>query len=533
MKRLGKLSILLLLIIFMTACGSNNNINETASNEEELKNLNETGMPIVDEEITLKFFAGQAPATNDNWNDVLIFNEYEDRSNINIEWEMVPHQSVAEKRNLALSSGDLPDAFHSTGMPPVDILRYGQQGTFVELNDLIDEYAPNFKKILEDNPLIEQSVTMADGKIYSFPLISDPSFASHRIQARPFILEPLLEELDMDMPETTEEFYEFLSQVKDETDTVPFGGPYISTLVNYLRGSFGLANRGGSNNFIDENLETGDVRFFPIADEYKEMLEYLHKLYDEELIAQNIFSIDHQQFIANLGEQDYGSVVWFSPEAVASEEAGKDYIGMPVLEGPHGKTLTQVGSPVMNPGAFVITDNNEHVEATVRWIDYFYGEEGLELFFLGVEGETYEISEDGEKQFMDHILNSKEGLTVEQEQAKYLTFPGGGFPSIVKQELFQGTASAPQSLEASAKLEPDIIQDEDIWPILPHTKEENDKLQSVGADIEKYVTEMTDKFISGDTPLSEWDSYVSELEKMGLDEYLEIKNEALNRLQAN
>lgn len=530
MKSYQKLLFFLMIFLLVIVTGCNKDDQTTGEpTEEELENLNETGMPIVNEEINLEFFAGQAPATNPDWNDVLIFNEYEKMTNINIKWQMVPHDSIAEQRSLALGSGSLPDAFHSAQIGLADLAKYGEQGVFIPLNDLIDQFAPNFKKILDENPVIKESITMPDGNIYSFPLISDPNFASHRIQARPFIKQDWLDELGMDMPKNTDQFYEYLKAVKEELNETPFGGPYIDTLVNYLRGSFGLANRGGSNAYLDEDPETGEMRFFPVSEEYKELLTYLHKLYDEELIEQNIFSIDHHQFIANLGEGKYGSVVWFAPEEVASKDEGAKYVGMPVLEGPYGDTLTQVGVPVQSAGAFVVTSANEHPAATVRWIDYFYGEEGMKLFFMGIEGETYEVTDDGEMQFMDHILNSPDGLTFEEEAAKYLTFPGGGFPSMVTQDLFQGVASAPQSLEASEKLEQNLIEDEDIWPLFSHTKEELDRLSGFGADIEKYVGEMTDKFISGLEPLSKWDEYVAELEKMGLEEYLEIKNSALQR----
>ncbi|TQS75003.1 extracellular solute-binding protein [Ornithinibacillus gellani] len=531
MKYTKLLLVLVASLFLFTACSKDKEQPKAdGPSDEELEILNEKDMPIVNEEVDLEFFAGQAPATNPDWNDVLIFNTYEDMTNMNIKWKMVPHDSIAEQRNLALGSGSLPDAFHSAQIGVSDLAKYGEQGVFVPLNDLIDKYAPNFKKILDENPVIKKAITMPDGNIYSFPLISDPEFASHRIQARPFINKKWLDELGMDMPKTTDEFYQYLTAVKEELGEVPFGGPYIDTLTEYLLGSFGLATKGGSNLYLDEDPETGDIRFYPTSDGYKELIEYVHKLYSEGLIEKNIFSIDHHQFITNLGDGKYGSVVWFAPEEVASKENGKDFVGMPTLEGPHGdKTLNKIGDPVMSPGAFVITSNNEYPAATVRWIDYFYGEEGMKLFFMGVEDETYTVADDGTLQFMDHITNSKDGLTFEEEAAKYLTFPGGGFPSMVKEGLFQGVASAPQSLEAADLLKPDMIPDDEIWPSLTYTKEENDKLQGFGKDIEKYVAEMTDKFISGAEPLSKWDTYVKEIENMGLDKYLEIKETALER----
>src|SRR5699024_9448479 len=198
--RLTKTFYAMLIVLFlMSACSKSDDASsqgEGPSNKEK-DILNETDMPIVDEEIEVNFFAGQAPATNPDWNDVLIFNEYRDRSNMNINWQMVPHDSISEKRNLALGGGNLPDAFHSAQIGLSDLTKYGEQGVFLPLNDLIDEYAPNFKKILEEYPVIESSITMPDGNIYSFPLISDPDFASHRIQARPFINKKWLDELEM------------------------------------------------------------------------------------------------------------------------------------------------------------------------------------------------------------------------------------------------------------------------------------------------------------------------------------------------
>src|SRR5699024_3204044 len=145
-------AVVFLSLLLLSACGSKTTDEFEKPSDEELENLNETGMPIVKDKISLDFFAGQQPATNDDWNDVLIFNEYEDRSNIDINWKMVPGESLEEKRNLALGGGNLPDAFHSASIGLSDLSKYGDQGVFIPLNDLIDEYAPNFKHILDDNP---------------------------------------------------------------------------------------------------------------------------------------------------------------------------------------------------------------------------------------------------------------------------------------------------------------------------------------------------------------------------------------------
>lgn len=530
----SKLFLLLfsLLLIFVTACGSKE---DTASqNATEKDNLNKTGFPIVKEEINLEFFAGQAPATNPDWNNVMIFNEYEKQTNMNITWKMVPHTGLAEQRNLALGSGNLPDAFHSASMPVADIMKYGEQGVFIPLNDLIDEYAPNLKALMEKYPEVKAGLTMPDGNIYGFPQMADPEFLSYRMGPKPFVRKDWLDVLGMDIPKTTEDYYQYLKAVKEKSpsggavEEIPFGAPGIDPLFAYLRGSFGLANKGSGAGYMDIDPENGEYRFWPTSESYKELLEYMNKLYSEELIEQNLYSIEHMQYLGNLDEGKYGSIIWYSPSLIIGEELGSQYIGIPQLEGPHGdKIWTTLYDSVLNPGAFLITSKNKYPEATVRWIDHFYGDEGLELFFMGIKGETYEVDENGDAVYMDHIVNSKEGLSLEQELAKYLTFPGGGFPSMTTLDYFQGAESQPDEMATAELLSPDLV--EEPWLSIRHTNEETEKLSGFGVDIEKYVVEMRDKFIVGSEPLSNFDKYVETLERMGLDDYMDLKIKAIER----
>lgn len=534
-KRKYFLFLIILIGLIVTACSKGSDEEVSGPSNEEKDDFNETGFPIMNEEINLEFFAGQAPATHPDWNDVMIFNEYEKMTNMNIKWKMVPHDSLEEQRNLALGGGNLPDAFHSASVPVSDIIKYGEQGIFIPLNDLIEEYAPNFKALLDKYPEIKAGVTMPDGNIYSFPQMADPEFFSYRMGPKPFVRQDWLETLGMDIPETTDEYYEYLKAVKEEkpsggeVDEVPFGAPYIDPLFAYLRGAFGLTNKGSSGGYIDLDPETGDYRFWPTTERYKELLEYMHKLYSEELIEQNLFSIEHNQYLANQGEGKYGSIIWYSPSLIIGEEIGGKYIGLPQLEGPYGdKAWITLYDAVLNPGSFLITNANEYPAATVRWIDHFYGDEGLKLFFMGIEGETYE-EVDGEAVYMDHIVNSEDGLSLEQELAKYLTFPGGGYPTMTTLDYFQGAESQPDEMETAELLAQDLV--EEPWSSIRHTNEETNKLQGFGTDIEKYIEEMRDKFIVGTEPLENFDDYVQELEKMGIEEYMDLKIKAIERSQ--
>src|SRR5699024_3749155 len=397
------ITFVVMLLTFL-GCGKDKGANEEGKNR--LDNLNtESEMPIVKDQIKLNIFANQAATTADDWNDIMIFNEYEKMTNIDVEWQMVPVEGMEEKRNLVLAGGeDLPDAFWGTGMPSGDLLKHGQQGLFIPLNDLIDEHAPNLKKIFDDYPDLKKGITASDGNIYAFPRYYEPEFTSVHLGSRLWIREDWLEALDMESPTTTEEFYQYLKAVKETDlngngihDEIPYGGTSMTSVVNRLRGSFGLGNRGNKHANIDIDPETEDtLRFIPTTDEYKQLLEYLNKLYTEELIEQNIYTVETSQFLANGSEGLYGSTNYYSPDMLFDGDIGENYIGAEALEGPNGVRLySAVTSSVVGLGNFVITNANENPEATVRWVDYFYGDEGSELYFMGFEGVTFERDSDG------------------------------------------------------------------------------------------------------------------------------------------
>lgn len=537
MKRILKISLLMLaLLLVISACGSNDDKNNNGSSEvngdknSDTGNLTDAGLPIVKEKISLDIFTGRPPQSAEDWNDVLVWNEYEKMSNIDVNWEVIQSDSLEEKRNIKMGTNDYPDVFYNAGFSNVDILKYSNQGVFIELTDLIKEHAPNLTKLMEENPEIERAMKFPNGKIYSIPTIFDEDFTSMRIGPKPWIDQQLLDELDMEMPETTDEYYEFLKAVKENTDKTPFGSYSIGMLLRWLNGSFGLVNKGFSHQYIDEDAN-GDLRFISTSDEYKEMLMYVNKLYSEGLIEATIFEqggVD--KFLANAIEGQYASTVSHDPTELFNIDTMD---GAPALEGPFGdKLITGVTPLVIGIGGFLITEDNPYPEATIRWIDHFFSDEGIEFFFMGVEGETYEKDENGNVKYLDKITNSSEGLTFEQELAKYVVWPGGAYAgTLVKEEYFKGLEASEKSLESAQNLKPYIP--EEVWAAFTYTDDENKVLSTVGADIQKYALEMRDKFIVGDVDFSEWDNYVSQLENMGLDQYMEVQAEALKRYKSN
>lgn len=512
-----------LAVSVLSACSKGDDTEKASGNSA--KNINETGMPIAKEKIELSGYAGKLFASQD-WNKLMLWEEYEKMTNIHINWKTVQTDSLKEKRNLELVSGEYSDLFFATAIPKADLIKYGQQGTFLKLNDLIDKYAPNFKKIMEQYPVVEKGITMPDGSIYGLPAIYDPEFKSLTM-GTPWINKEWLDKLGLKEPENLDEFYEVLKAFKEKdpngngkADEVPWsshGG--ILGAIGYLKGSFGINNHGSSNAYIDLEPGTDKLRFTATSTAYKEMLEYLHKLYKEGLLDQEVFTHKSVDYPAIASKGHIGVLSSIDPETIFGL---KGYIGIPVLTGPDGqRLLTDMGSPLGNIGMFALTDKNKNPEATIRWVDHLYGEEGTKMFFMGFEGVTYE-EKDGELVYTEEMTKNKDGLNLDQALSEYLTWPGGYYPGIVKEKYFKGAEGKPASVENAKKAEPYALKQEDIWPAFNFSPSDQDELSVIATDINTYIDESIAKFITGKKSFSEWDSYVKTIEKMNLARYMEI-----------
>lgn len=77
---------------------------------DNIDNLNATDMPITKEKIEVDGFAAKFFASQD-WNQLMLWEEYEKMSNIHINWTTVQTEVLADKKNLLLASGNYPEIF--------------------------------------------------------------------------------------------------------------------------------------------------------------------------------------------------------------------------------------------------------------------------------------------------------------------------------------------------------------------------------------------------------------------------------------
>jgi len=63
------------------------------------------------------------------------------------------------------------------------------------------------------------------------------------------------------------------------------------------------------------------------------------------------------------------------------------------------------------------------------------------------------------------------------------------------------------------------------------TEEETDRMTEIKADFDTYYQELLTKLILGQASMDDWDSYISDMKELGLDELISITQERYDRAQ--
>lgn len=543
--------LLVLAMVFLAACSNNKAAEPSPSASDSPSGssasaanspgaspdkFNKTGFPIVNEPLALSAMVLLSASQPTEWNDILMWQEYEKMTGIHIDWQGLTNADINEKRNLALASNQLPDIFFRTKTPNSDVDKYGAEGSFIKLNDLIDQYAPNFKAIMDKYEDVRKGIATADGNIYSLPYLTEAP--SIEITTKLFMNQSWLDKAGKALPKTTDEFYEVLKAFRDgdangngKADEVPLTTDNLDKVVWILRGSYGLANRGVGNENWDIDPASGKLRFFPASESYKEMLTFMHKLYAEKLIDQEIFTNDTKKILAKTEQNQVGAFIFGNIVSFANTNAD-DFVGLDqALAGPHGDQLYSSARGHLGAnGAFMISNSNKHPEETMRWIDHFYSEEGSRMLYMGIEGVSYQKDSNGNYDFLPEIKNNiPEGSSFDQVISKYVPYAGGSLPTMLIEKYFKGGETQPAALAAANNLRPYLP--EELWAPFSFTAEESEEKLALETDINGMIKQRTAEFVQGKVSLDKFDDFVKQLNSMGLADLQKIYETAYERYQ--
>lgn len=529
MKKIYKL-ITLLLVSFVVIAGCNKKT-QTWSDDYELSDIT---FPL-EEKVSLKIMTSSSPLAPDDPNDKLIFQRLEEKTGVHIEWQNFVGDTFGERRNLAMATGEMPDAIMNAGFSDYELLKYAEDEAIIPLNDLIEDYMPNLKKVLEESPQYKAMMTAPDGNIYSFPWIEELGEGKesiHSVDNFPWINVEWLDKLGLDMPTTTEELKEVLIAFRDKDpagdgQTIP-----MSFIINdggqdpgFLFGSFGLGDNW------DRTIVTndGEVKLTAAEEGYKEAIKFMNELYNEKLIDIEAFEHDWPTYVAKGQEGRYG--LYFTWDKANITGMNDTYDLMPPLFGPDGhKNVTRTNGMGFDRSRMVITSVNQNLELTAKWIDQLYDPHQSVQNNWGTFGddELQNIFEwDEDAQMLKHL--PLDGTAPVELREK--TSVGG--PLAILDSYYNTVTTKPDDAAWRLDLMKEVMvphmKAENIYPRVFFKKEELDRLSAIEADFYPYINRKRAEWITNGKVEEEWNDYLEELNRLGFEEWLEIKQAGYDR----
>ncbi|ETT68723.1 ABC transporter substrate-binding protein [Paenibacillus sp. FSL H8-0457] len=397
MKKRGKRllsawSVTLVIVMALTGCsGSGGNAaspeKEGPSPQNNEKPAGEDNFVLGEKPLEFSFYGHYDWYTMPDWGADIATKWIQENKKVNV----VPVSSggvAKNKLSTMIVSGELPDVIWMERGAEVEKLR--AEGMLVPFDDYLDKY-PNLKKWAGESTL--DLLRSPDGKLYQFPnwYTTQPNG-----NAGYLVNKKIYEELGSPKLETPDDLYAYLKQVKAKyPDVVPLEVGQSAAGVDIMVSAFAENRPYTFNSMIA--VPQGDQLVSLFTDPvYRELLQYMSRLYREKLITQDAFTQKLEQVEQKILSGNVAVYVASSPTEFGSKgnnllkaqdpDAGYIMIWPVHKEGLDRDKIFPGDYKQLGWNVSVITQAAKDPEAIFAFLDWFTGPEGQRTIMWGPEG---------------------------------------------------------------------------------------------------------------------------------------------------
>jgi len=482
-------------LILLTGCGKATRGDSTAI-------MNKKGLPIVNEPIELECAVLRMTGRT-AFADMPIVQEMEKKTNVKIRWREFATDSFTEKRQLMFAAEDFPDMMWNN-VEPEHVYEFGINGdSIIPLDDLIDKYAPRWKQIMEEHPIVKREITAPNGKIYGLPIVRfEESEMGYRDAM--YINKTWLDKLNLKVPTTTEEFKNVLAAFKTmdpngngKADEIPWSFRFSE----WIGGEYDMYGIFGA--------PTGDYKYRTIIDDkvvfmgdkpqFKEAVKYLSELYKAGVLDLDAFTQSYSQVSAKV--QSVPGIVGVY-QRHEQENTQDKFVAIKPITAPNGATPKFRAEKKQVMGRhFTIFKKNAYPEISMRWADEWADPDiSIHAMYGPLE------------------KNESTGYYVKKPVAEGqigIAAPGNFGPFFITDDAFNKTFGPNYEKEARNLYQlykDNVIKAENIFPINVILADEEkeiltDTFEKARAHTKKKVAEW---IVSGNID-AEWDAYINKI----------------------
>lgn len=593
LKRLTALFLAGMLTASCAACGSKeadspadstireSSLAETKEDEEadepsggEFDWLNTSGtLPIVKEgtEKTLTIAINMS-VDSDEPENMWFYKFIEDQMNINLEVIKFTADNASEYLSLTFADNDLPDIIIGASLGATTLMTYVAEGQIADLSPYItEEFMPNLSRIYEEHPEYKDVVTDSEGHVWSLGYINDPTDRGQI--PRGFLNYDWLEEANLEVPQTLDEFLDCMRAFKERgDDIIPMGGCYAGTSPTLIiLNAFGYNTT--STTGLSICLRNGKV-VLPVADReaYGAYLETMKTIYDEGLIHPDFFTMDANTSNAIISSGNVGYIA--EAPSIFMSDMSSWWGVKPLTSDYNDSPMWPASSSAISAGKFIVTSSCEDIELACAFADWFFTEEHYELSTSGPASTLtdylydlggFEIDPDTKAITWTDVENNpnlySSSTDYINKKVALWTFKvlglGSASGTLAKESLAGWPADQIDdgypdisTMENPSELRKTITDGDMFFRLalqdtlcpyvetgFPGTVYLDSETATAAANLktvlQEYAKQETAKFITGARSLDELDAYFTEMEELGAAEYVKIYQDYYDSLNSN
>lgn len=482
-------------------------------------------LPIVTEPVTLTIAKERHMLdTTKSYNEKASFKNITEETGLTLEFVELAAGTAAEKVPLMLAGGDMPDVFWAL-LSDAQILQNTTQ--LVPLEGMLEDFAPNSLKTYEELGTDWRTIAIApDDHMYGM-LSRYESLYESTGDGIQIINKKWLEAVNKEVPTTLDEYYEVLKAFKEQdpngngqADEIPYcfaEDMWCASITNDI-GMWGIGNGYGDTN-SNFHIRDGKVSGTVNTPEYREYLEFFHKLYAEGLIDAEGFSQNTEVFSNKIKNNQVGTYYsWTALEYLSSEQE-KDWVVLPTIaakEGVQPVANGEIDRSTINKNGWVITTQCDHPEAALRLWDYLARDaESKMTVAMGEKGTLWDEYPEGGYYFV-----VPENTTPEYtfEHMKYTLGTVNNHPLVTKAETPKndGEISPAAALrdQMVAAVDKDYVPKSGQLPQSYVSPEAIDERAFIETDLKSYIKQFRSQAIMDGFDDAAWDAYCKRLDDL-------------------
>lgn len=470
---------------------------------------------------------------------------------IQLELDLIAEDQYETVIQTQIAAGLDCDMVNIHGVDSKTRMNLIKQGVLVSINEIWDNYSEAGTKefyTTGDGAVLELN-TMEDGNIYwlSPITIGDYQGNSWGSVKGAMIRKDWLDKLNIEMPKTTDELYDALLAFQQQ-DANGNGAQdeltraSLSSFYNGIAQMFGL----GTDLVCFTDYESGKVTSPWYQDGIKDYINFMKKLYEAGLLdtAESGTENKVENRLALIcswwaGTYEEAAVI------VSEGQPGANYVGI-ICDSETGVSpVVSIQDGIQKNSSYEVAFTSQaDPEVIGRLLDYLCSDEYSTLTEYGIEGYSFDVVDGVKVKYTDSDISEVQlisnlpalwtnnailpRLEIVDRAQELATVIDAGYTAGYEESGYSDKANVIKDIYENSenyvftRMTPSAS-------LAVATEEETQRSADLRADLDTYYKELLTKLIMGQASMDDWDTYIAEMQELGLDELIEITQNRYDR----